>query len=412
MENSRCMSFLKLSLAGIACFISVSTASAGFYSNDFNSLVAALKVAGVSPEGLWQFQDPKLGKNEFTLPKKSAPWAGNYSPMMDGGIASRWQQGTYATPDTMPTRETAKRMTSKEIAKLSPSEKMDLLNGDYEYKITNHELYVRGPYRTLTPEFWEGFCNGVRCAGFLTPEPTRAIVMTNPDGIQIRFEPADLKALAGASFFYVQDENYVDIGKPSRGDERGSSRPNFGVVYLTLKFYLAEMQKAFVVDMSLDSQLWNETAAGYSLKQSDELQLTKAESLRYAGAVSKRFVKIRLKTLGEVSMDQSNRATKKSISKGEFLKETPMSGFIFLNKDGMIMDGDWRDVKNASAADFMRGIDFMWFSSGRGADADFHPDNKDPNFSGTGNKYLDFEKVLNLMQAASTPKKCSGVFGK
>ena len=416
MGKTTSMKPFKFSVLSLVVMVAVSTANAGYYGNDFNRLIGALEVAGLNTQGLWKLQDPTLGKNEFILPQDAAPWAGNYFPMMNGGIAGRWKQGTYPDLDkSMPSRETAKRMSPKEIAKLSPAEKMDLWNGDYEYKITRHELNVRGPYRSLAPESWEGFCNGVRCAGILTPEPEKAIEVVNRDGIRIRFEPADLKALAGASFFYV--EKYADIGTPSRGTEFGAHRPNFGVIYLALKYNLAEMNQAFVVDMSLDSQLWNETAAGFKLVQGPKQQLSREEENKFPNATSKMLVKIRLKSLGEISMDQSNRSTKEQISKGKLVKETPMSGYLYLDSSGMIVEGQWREIAERTQlvdgqvrkVPDARGIDFAWFSNGRGADAQYNPENKNPNLVGTGNKYLDFDKVMELMTMSAGPKKCSSI---
>ncbi|RYZ62755.1 MAG: hypothetical protein EOP09_18500, partial [Proteobacteria bacterium] len=357
-------------MIGLATLLAVTSAWAGPYGSDFNKLVTALEVGGKSTKNLWKFQDPDFGATDFMLPQENAPWAGNYSPMKDGGIARR-QDGNSANPQNLPTKEQVKRMSPKEIANLSPAEKMDILNGDFEYKITLHELNVRGPYRALQPAYWEGFCNGVRCAGFLTPEPVQTIEVVSPDGIKLKFLPSDLKGLAGASFFYIENENYVDIGKPTRGDQRGSNRPNFGVVYLTLKYYLAEMKQAFVIDMSLDSELWNETAAGFKMKQTPRQALTVQESIDFPNARHKVLVKIRLKTLGEVSVQRSNSPTKKSISQGKLLKETPMSGYLYLDREGKIIDGAWRDNTLDSSENHWRGVDFMWFAAGKGADAKF-----------------------------------------
>ena len=83
-------------------------------------------------------------------------------------------------------------------------------------------------------EEWEGFCNGVRCAGINLPEPTHKIAVKNPDGIQVRFEPADLKALAAASYFYV--EKYSQLGSPTRVG-KAQDQPNAGAFDLALRYF-------------------------------------------------------------------------------------------------------------------------------------------------------------------------------
>ncbi|MEO5666706.1 MAG: hypothetical protein ABIR96_01470, partial [Bdellovibrionota bacterium] len=181
---------------------------------------ADFKWASVRAARNWEY-----GPSTTILSKDETPWAGNYFPMMNGGLANRWhlrkavektldmaEDGTQLSSDAVKAK--IKAMKPEELANLSPAEKMDIYSGNYDFRITKHELKARGPQRRSPPEDWEGFCNGMRAAGICQPEPRKPILVKNADGVEVPFDPSDVKGLAGASYFYT--EKYSAMGAPTR----------------------------------------------------------------------------------------------------------------------------------------------------------------------------------------------------
>jgi hypothetical protein len=383
-------------LIGILSFVTFgSVAQAQSYTEEMQHLIKALQDSRFSTRELEAFQDPFKGKVVFRLPEDRAPWAGNYFPMDEGGIANRWQQpqGFQLTEKewTQPTREEIFKLSPAKIDMLSPSEKYDLMKGDYEFSVTRHELKARGPLREIPVQAWEGFCNGVRCAGINLKEPQRSIVIENPDGLKITFHSADLKALAGASYFYV--EKYAQLGSPSKAKARAEAPPNAAVFDVALRFYLAEKQKAFVIDSHLGAEIWNESIIGFERKLSEPLALTAEEQARLPWAVRKIIVHVKLETLAEIDIANSNRNTKPQVAAGDLNKEIKIAYTLYLDGAGKAFDGAW--LKSSGT----RGVDFAWFGVGKGTDG----------AQKMGNPFLKFSEVKDLFRRASN-MSCKKVF--
>jgi hypothetical protein len=368
-------------------------AEAGTYQDDMNFFSSAIANSRFSDRRIVEFENPQVGKTQFILPESRAPWAGNYFPMAKGGIAHRWQSGTGVDLKALPSREELSKMSLLQINRLSPAEKFDLLRGDYEFTITRREMALRGPLQNPPPEKWEGFCNGVRCAGFLLPEPLKPFEIENPDGLGILFQPADLKALAGASYFFV--EKYNQIGAPSR-TSIAESPPNPAVFDLALRFYLAEKQKPFVIDSHLGDAIWNETLIGYQREVGPQLPVETNETLKFPKAKSKIQINTMLYSLGEVSIRKSNKATKSKVANGELHKTIPVSYTLYLDADGKAIDGIWKKNRR------LRGVDFAWFAAGKGTDAD-HAER-------SGNPDLDFMLLRQLIKLSRPRLQCHDLF--
>ncbi len=337
------------------------------------------------------FLNPLKGPQSFRLNAQNAPWAGNYYPMTYGGIGNRWQEGYY--PENPLNRELVLKMSEQELRKLSPVEKFDILRGDYKFSATHHEMNLRGPYRSLPVEQWEGFCNGVRCAGLNLAEPKFEVTVVNPDGVKVTFLPADLKALAGASYFYT--EKYGQLGRPTK-ESMYEAQPNPAIFDLALRYHLAQNNKGFVIDTHLGSEIWNETVVGYK-RTLTELPLNNSEKQKYPKAVKKYSVDLVIDTLGEVSIGDSNGPTKHDVANGKHLGYVMAVYELYINAKGKAIDGVWM----SNTAYDSRGVDFAWFGAGEGADA--------KNSDKGGNPYLDFKKIETLFKKSSAPF-CKSIF--
>ncbi|MEI8348058.1 MAG: hypothetical protein WCG27_11365, partial [Pseudomonadota bacterium] len=192
------------------------------------------------------FRNYKIGKSSYHVSSANAPWAGYWWPWKTGGISLRWQQANpiypeptvqfpvkasrnetprdsrvyYPTLDKMiPADQMVASLKKLEadgrLRQLSPVEKFDIFVGDYHFSATKHSKEKRGPTTKewdIISSTWRGYCNGARAAGVLLPEPTIPLTVTNPDGIKVTFDIADLKALGTSTYFYT--EKWSALGLP------------------------------------------------------------------------------------------------------------------------------------------------------------------------------------------------------
>jgi hypothetical protein len=337
----------------------------------------ALKISKISQNELNKYLSPYEGPLVFRLGQGEAPWAGNYFSMKSGGIANRWRTNSY--PIEIYDKQSVLKLTSEQMYNLSPVEKYDLLLGRYDFRATQHEINNRGPGRDPFPDYWEGFCNGIRCAGLITEEPISNITLKNKDGIQIEFSPADIKALLGASYYYV--EKYAQIGAPSMSS-KAETPPNPAVFDLALRYFLAINKKGFVIDSNLGPEIWNETVVGYKRKISLALKLTGDEKQKYPSAISKIQINVVLDTLGEIDIKETDNSTKQKVADGSLLSNLETSYFLYLDVNGNAIDGKWLHGTS------LRGVDFAWFASGKGTDH--------LNTEEGGNPYLRFDFISKL----------------
>lgn len=377
---------LQIFVFSLSLLVSAADCWAQKYEDDLMYFRRAIHFSRFSENELNEFLNPLHGQTEFRLSEDRVPWAGNFFPMSEGGIANRWQRrrGSKPADATTLTPERVRSMSAKSRASLSAVEKLDLLAGDYDLPTTRFELEERGPLRDPAPERWEGFCNGVRCAGILMPEPRYPVVLANPDGIPIHFEPADLKALAGAAYFYVQ--RYAQLGAPTR--ERRRTHPvNPAVLDLVLRYFLAEKRKSFVVDSNIGYEIWNESIVGYERTLSEPKRLTPTEKSHYPWAVDKIEVTGYVESLGETSIKESNRKTTHLVANGKLLGSIPVAYTLYRDQYGNARDGKWKGQRG------LRGIDFAWFAGGRGADAEYAHEG--------GNPYINFDLIRKLVHKSA-----------
>lgn len=310
------------------------------------------------------------------LESKHAPWGAYYFPMYRGGAAWRWQTRGY--PKKPIGHVDYLKMTDEQVNRLSATEKYDIWQGDFQFQTTMSEIKNRGPLRTVPPAHWEGFCNGVRCAGVIQPEPTVPVTVTAPDGRKIRFEPADIKILLGVSYFYV--EKYAQLGSPTRYT-RKEDPPNAAIFDLALRYYL-EKNKSFLVDPHLGAEIWNQSVVGYERKISKTLPLAEDEKRSYPQANSKMRVRLKLHVLGSIDIDATNGRTTDKVSNLEATQNVNTDYFLYMDSKNQVINGKWNETNK------IKGIDFAWFANGDGMDSKYEKVG--------GNKFLSFSKVLML----------------
>lgn len=215
--------------------------------------------------------DPlRLGSNyEYRLQQlptggvtAALPWTDSYWPSNQGGIALRWiarQNGfSYQTM----TRDQVRRLTPAQLASLSPAEKFDILNGRYDFPLTQSERQRTAPGLPS----WHGLCHGWAAAAINYQEP-KSVIATSADGLSIPFGSSDVKALL--SYFQGQAATGPTYVMGSRCDinltwnPQASNLPqcrdvNAGAFHVITANFLGRWQKSYLADVTRDEQVWNQ----------------------------------------------------------------------------------------------------------------------------------------------------------
>jgi hypothetical protein len=189
-------------------------------------------------------------------------WANDYWPTKRGSINYRWNSQSPKGFDlTSPTKAEARLMSAQEIAALAPSEKLDLLSGNYDYPITKN---VDANSSRFAPE-WNGICNGWAPAAINHNEPLPK-TLVNPDGIAVPFGSSDIKALVSYYYAFHNDVNIHQMGRrcnynfgPNCDDDL-----NAGAFHIVLTNKVGLEQSSFVADVERRRQVWNHAISEYT----------------------------------------------------------------------------------------------------------------------------------------------------
>ncbi len=242
-------------------------------------LLISTQGAICSAESWYPEQDPKLWSADLVqkfdqLPKsqaltgKSIPWTTTYWADFQSGIAHRWatnfpEDYTY----TPPSLERLKKMILTEKNKLSPAEKWDIFNSNYDYPTVASERK-----RTSKDQVqWAGLCHGWGL-GALAFEQPQSYRMMNAEGIELVINSTDIKALVslavseqaindslllGTRCYRSGKENRTNLMTPE------CSGVNAGTFHLVMTNSLGINQKAFITNVSRDQEIWNHPVYGY-----------------------------------------------------------------------------------------------------------------------------------------------------
>ncbi len=200
------------------------------------------------------------------------PWTDTYWPETDGGISNRWQTGEHRGYELLGL-EALMDMSAEEIALLSPTEKYDLLVGNYQYALTRRVQSENSGNESA----WAGYCHGWTPASIHYEEP-HPVEMINPDGLVIPFGSSDVKALL--TYFegeVIRNSRYSeeqmpygrrprvmgslclsnDVNDPSCQDT------NAGAFHIAVANQLGLRNEAFGIDATTTNEKWNQPVHAY-----------------------------------------------------------------------------------------------------------------------------------------------------
>lgn len=315
---------------------------------------------------------------EGKLDDERLGWSETYWPSNKGGIAFRWNH-----PEPMPfryafhTKEEIKKMSLKELSRLSPAELYDIAQGDYRYTLTRKTLGLFSP----TDLWWEGVCHGWAQAAANYPEP-RQVVVRNPDGIRVPFGASDVKGLLSMHDAYNSVGTYAHIGgrcsAPGKVPGEASSRDgdvpmptpeeaetseckdvNAGAFHIILTNMIGIQSKGIVADVDRFNDVWNQPVVSYESYLEDELPVSSEEL--FQGVVKKVHLRTKMiygEELQFFSTEAEERGELNFVSKTPVTR-TPHQAYRFkeyeyvleLDGAGKIVGGEWISITRP---------DFIW----------------------------------------------------
>ncbi|MCM2350487.1 MAG: hypothetical protein NDI69_10735 [Bacteriovoracaceae bacterium] len=302
------------------------------------------------------FSNPSIMSSTFErsfekLPLHGAPndtqklWANDYWPRKRGIINYRWNAKKPTGFDLVsPTKAEALRMSQAEIAALAPSEKLDLLNGNYDYPLVKEVDQRSSPYAPL----WHGICNGWSPAAINHNEPLPKSLV-NPDGIIVPFGSSDIKGLISYYYAYKHEVSSThQMGKrcnlnfgPNCDDDL-----NAGAFHIVLTNKVGLEQSSFVADVEGNRQVWNHAVNEYVTTIVNDGLAPESDSA--SGTVKR----VRVKTVMTFVLKMTENNWEPVLGTDSHVNEVRnYEYFLELDAAGRIIGGEW--ISNARP-------DFLW----------------------------------------------------
>jgi hypothetical protein len=281
------------------------------------------------PKILLKNYDDKFGKmsdRKFIINYSQKLWSDSYWPRNLGGIAYRWQSQLRPKSSQFLSLKRLKKMSSLEISKLSPAEKYDISQSNYDYPFSK-KILRKNP---INASSWTGLCHGWAEASITHPPPKEKTVV-NSDKISVSFGYSDLGGIL--SHYYGTMRGRVKfLGKRCRSTDSNTvacSGINAGSFHIVITNFI-EKQKSFIIDVSRGKEVWNHPVAGYEYKVIDERAPSKNASY-----LAIREVKVKMEMSYMLSSLESWR--RKEIKPG-------IKNYIYwleLDENGQVVGGSW-----------------------------------------------------------------------
>jgi hypothetical protein len=216
------------------------------------------------------------------------PWSGHFWPYAAGLIAARpfdpdflknfsWKaRYDYAKENTLQSWLLAD--DSKDLNRLSPAEKYDLIFGDPNGTLTD-TMWAQGKLyfdRFGKVEGWMGICHGWAPAAIMEARPKHSAEINYADQAKIHLKPAEVKAYLSYSWA-TNEYPAISLGErcykknPDR-DENGRlidpecQDMNPATWHIAMVNKVGLQKRSFVMDSTFDYEVWNQPISEYSYK--------------------------------------------------------------------------------------------------------------------------------------------------
>lgn len=323
-------------------------------------IMSSLANANSNFEAWKGFSDPEIMDAGFTHEFSKLPlqgsidinprgWSGDYWASKKGSINYRWNaEKPEGFKLKSPTQIEAPYMSTSQLAALAPSEKYDLLIGNYEYPLRKE---VEDVASKLSAD-WAGICHGWAPAALNHHEPTPKL-LKNPDGLMIPFGSSDIKALLSYYYaFHAEDENTHQVGLRCffgrwMGGARGCDEDlNAGAFHIVMTNMLGLKGEGFVADIDRFREVWNQPIVGYE----SEVISTRLAPSEFAAKATAYELRIRTE-LFYVNESLENTWESAFGTDNQKISSRLMQYRVELNRENKIVGGSWESDERP---------DFLW----------------------------------------------------
>ncbi|HLW56062.1 MAG TPA: hypothetical protein VKY27_01675 [Bacteriovoracaceae bacterium] len=220
-------------------------------------------------------------------------WSGDHWPMNKSSINYRWQTNEKNFQEYhLLNLEELKLMSEDEIAHLSPTEKLDILIGDYKYSFFK-EVAKKVNIVALS---WEGIGDGWAAATVFHQEP-KPVTLTNPDNIVVSFGSSDIKALLSYYYSSVHKAAREQMGlRCNSPQEKASEDKNCNNDLTAAQFHQAlgkvvgQSKRPLIMDIDRYEQVWNHPILSYEasiISEGDPAEKAPKEAKKTIGIKNK-----------------------------------------------------------------------------------------------------------------------------
>jgi hypothetical protein len=322
--------------------------------------------------------------NAATLSVK--PWSDDYWAIYKGGVGYRYadREKPYSKNWEVITDYVREKsgdilIESGLINLLSPAEKYDLLVGDSNYSLTKYSIEEGRSYfeKDGKVETWMGICHGWAPAAFMMDRPEKLVKVLAADGeTMIPFYPSDIKALG--SLLWAKKSPYTRFiggrcNKKELNRDADSSRiidqecfdTNPGTWHKSIVNQIGISDRSFVMDATLDYEVWNQPVYSYSYKYFnpenfkkfdnykdaviDLEEFTKDKFKKYRSSSAKKVVGIEMVTQYIAETTPTHTSTDKEDY--DYVTSVVYRYDLEIDKNGQIIGGEWYSNKHP---------DFLW----------------------------------------------------
>lgn len=316
----------------------------------------------------WEdYSNPSIRSNSYEysfarLPLSGSPhdtqklWASDYWPRKKGLINLRWNsRQPIGFKLNSPAKAEAMMMSQEQLATLAPSEKLDILNGDFEYSIVKEVDKIADKGAAI----WHGICNGWSPASVNHNEPTPK-TLTSADGIRVPFGSSDIKALISYYYAYHHDvDSTRQMGKrcmlgfgPGCDDDL-----NAGAFHVVLSNTLGLLGESMIADVERGRQVWNHAVNEYKTTVLEDNLAPAKDSAKGT------YRRVHVKT--DMTFVQAIKANSWYPTNGTVDHINGVRNYEYtldLDINGRIIGGDW---KSKARPDFIWGMDKAKSFNGR-----------------------------------------------
>lgn len=213
-------------------------------------------------------------------------WSSYYWASQSAVIAKRWQYNAsnrYHWRYNTYSKSELKSLSPNDINRLSPAEKYDIYNRQYDYPTVK----MARRYGNKRAKVWNGICHGMSPATLNHPEP-KTVTLTNADGIEVTFYSSDVKGLLGFYYAYTHSDNpspQVGGRCPRRDGILGRNKASCKDVdaaafHIVLANMLGIQGRSFIADIDRWKEVWNHSAYAYKSEVIGKRRTSSGEVVR------------------------------------------------------------------------------------------------------------------------------------